>query len=177
MSILNYRMHGMKITKTGSITQTPPISRASKGLSFLLAVSFILLSNCGRPDEAVVLRQIRDVVIDATTDPMLKANAIFYNPNSQRGKLKRINIEIFVDGKKAATIDQRLKTVIPANKEFSVPLEVKLSLKELGFMDTLLGVLGGKRFDIRYEGVLRLSYRGVSFNVPVRYKDEIRIRF
>ena len=35
------------------------------------------------------------------TDPMLKANAIFYNPNNMRGKLKKIDIEIFVNGKKA----------------------------------------------------------------------------
>ncbi|MDH5250700.1 MAG: hypothetical protein OEW40_17035, partial [Cyclobacteriaceae bacterium] len=84
--------------------------------------------------------------------------------------------EIFVDGKKSATINQQLKTIIPAKEEFSIPLEVKISLKELGFMDTLLGVLGGKRFEIRYEGFLKLTYHGVPFNVPVKYKDEIRIR-
>lgn len=167
----------MEIVKTGSGVQIPHIRRALRGPSFLLAVSFILVTSCGRPEEAVVLRQIRDVVIDATTDPMLKANAIFYNPNNQRGKLKKINIEIFVNGKKSATINQQLKTIIPAKEEFSIPLEVKLSLKELGFMDTLLGVLGGKRFEIRYEGVLKLTYHGVPFNVPVKYKDEVRVRF
>ena len=107
----------------------------------------------------------------------MKANAIFYNPNSVRGKLKKIKVDVFVNGKKAASVDQDLKTVIPANDEFTVPIEVKLAIKELGFMDTLLGMIGGKTFEVRYEGSLKLSYHGVPINVPVNYKDEIRVRF
>jgi len=149
--------------------------------SFVTTVIFLtpllLFNRCHRPEEDIVLRQIRDVVVDANKEPMLKANAIFYNPNNMRGKLKRINVEIFVNGKKAANVDQQLKTVIPAKKEFVVPLEVKISMKELGFMDTLLGVIGGKKFEIRYEGFLKLTYRGIPIKVPVNYKDEVRVRF
>lgn len=144
---------------------------------FLILAVTMLVFGCKGPEEKIVLRQIRDVVVDATTEPILKANAVFYNPNDMRGKLKRINVEIFVDGKKAAFVDQKLKTQIPANGEFIVPLEVKLSIKELGFMDTLLGVIGGKRFEVRYEGSLKLSYRGIPINVPVKYKDEVRVKF
>ena len=132
---------------------------------------------CKGPKEDIVLRQIKDVVVDANTEPMLKANAIFFNPNDMRGKLKRINIDIFVNGKKAASVNQELKTIIPSNDEFSVPLEVKLSIKELGFMDTLLGMIGGKTFEVRYEGTLKLTYHGFPVNVPVKYKDDIRVRF
>jgi LEA14-like dessication related protein len=117
------------------------------------------------------------VVVDATTEPVLKANAIFYNPNDMRGRLKKIDVDIFVNGKKAASVNQQLKTVIPANDEFTVPIEVKLAIKELGFMDTLLGMIGGKKFEVRYEGSLKLSYHGVPINVPVSYRDEVRIRF
>ncbi len=145
--------------------------------AYLLVLVVLLFTGCQRPKEDIVLRQIKDIVIDATTDPMLKANAIFYNPNSMRGKLKRINVDIFVNGKKAASVNQQLKTVIPANDEFSVPLEVKLAIKELGFMDTLLGMIGGKKFEVVYEGSLKLSYHGFPISVPVRYKDEIRVRF
>lgn len=142
----------------------------------IVAVLFVF-SSCQKPGEKIVLRQIRDVVVDASTEPTLKANAIFYNPNNIRGRLKRINVDIYVDGKKAARVDQKLKTLVPARSEFTVPLEVKLSIKELGFMDTLLGVLGGKKFEVRYEGSLKLSRNGIPFRVPVKYKDEVRIRF
>jgi len=132
---------------------------------------------CSTPKEKIVLRQIRDVVVDANTKPLLKANAVFYNPNDMRGKLRRINVVVYVDGKRAAHVDQKLKTMIPANNEFIVPLEINLSIKELGFMDTLFGVLGGKKFEVRYEGSLKLTYRGVPINVPVNYKDDVRINF
>lgn len=143
----------------------------------LLLIVSLFFYRCNVPHEDIVLKQIRDVVVDANTDPTLRANAIFYNPNDMRGKLKRINVEVFVNGKKGATINQKLRTEIPAKNEFTVPLEVKLSIKELGFMDTLLGVLGGKKFEIRYQGSLRLTYRGLPITVPVNYKDEVRVSF
>lgn len=146
------------------------------GLMFIAIVCAMLVA-CEKPKERIVLRDIRDVVVDANTDPMLRANAIFYNPNEMHGKLRKIDVVIFVNGKRAAHVDQKLKTVIPAKGEFKVPLEVKLSIKELGFMDTLLGVLGGKKFEVRYEGKLKMSYKGIPFSVPINYKDDVRVRF
>jgi LEA14-like dessication related protein len=173
MSILTEIMIKMEFKKS---KQLPKALRSAIHLLFLTLV-LLVVGGCHGPDEKIVLRKIRDVVVDASTEPLLKANAVFYNPNDVRGKLKRINVEVYVDGKKAAYVNQKLKTRIPANGEFIVPLEVKLSIKELGFMDTLLGVIGGKKFEVRYEGSLKLSYRGIPINVPVHYKDEVRIRF
>jgi len=137
----------------------------------------LFLAGCSGPKEDVVLRQIKDVVVDAATEPMLKANAIFYNPNNMRLKLKKINVEIFVDGKKVANVDQELKTVIPARDEFTIPLEVKLAMKELGILDTLFGIIGGKKYKIEYKGFLKLTYHGWPIRVPVEFKDEIRMKF
>lgn len=150
--------------------------RLEKSVLLLFTTVFLLMA-CQKPEEEIVLRKIRDVVVDASSEPTLKANAIFYNPNDVRGKLKKIDVEIFVNGKKAATVDQEMKTSIPAESEFTVPLEVKLALKELGLMDTLLGMIGGKTFKIHYKGSLKLSYRGLPINVPVDYKDEVRLSF
>jgi hypothetical protein len=147
------------------------------GSVLALLVLVFLFTGCEKPDQDIVLRRIKDVVVDASTDPMLRANAVFYNPNKVRGRLKRINVEIFINGKRAAHVDQKLKTAIPSQSEFTVPLEVKLAIKELGFMDTVLGLIGGKKFEVHYKGSLRLSYHGFPIKVPVDYKDDVRIRF
>lgn len=152
-------------------------SRIYKRSLLPVFLSLVLMTSCQKPEEEIVLRQIRDVVVDASSEPMLKANAVFYNPNDMRGKLKKIDVEIFVNGKKAATVDQDMKTSIPAESEFTVPLEVKLAIKELGLMDTLFGMIGGKKFKIHYKGSLKLSYRGLPINVPVDYEDEVRFSF
>lgn len=137
----------------------------------------LTLTACKKPDQEIVLRQIKDVVVDASSGPVLKANAIFFNPNDVRGRLKKIDVEIFVNGKRAASVQQTLKTKIPARAEFTVPLEVKLAIKELGLIDTIFGMIGGKTFEIHYKGSLKLSYRGLPINVPVDYKDDVKIRF
>jgi LEA14-like dessication related protein len=139
--------------------------------------AFICVLACEGPKEKIELKNIRDVVVDATSDPTLKANAIFFNPNNVRGKLKKIDVEIFVNGKKAANVKQDFNTVIPANSEFTVPLIVNLNMKELGFMDTVLGMVGGKKFEVRYEGSIKLNYRGIPVRVPVKYKDDVKLRF
>ncbi len=144
-------------------------------IAFAFAGLLMSISAC-KPEGDVELRRIKDVVVDATTEPVLKANAVLFNPNKIRMTLRAIEMDVFVDGKKAARIDQRLKTKVPAQAEFIVPLEVKLNLKELGFFDTLFSVLGGKKKKIHYKGSIRFTYKGVPVKIPVDYQDEIRVR-
>jgi LEA14-like dessication related protein len=144
---------------------------------FLIVFASGFLFQCQKPDQDIVLKQIRDVVVDATSEPVLKANAIFFNPNKIKGRIKKIKVDIYVNGKKAANVDQDFKLVVPSQSEFTVPIEVKLAIKELGFMDTVFGLLGGKKFEVRYEGFLKLSYHGIPIKVPVDYKDDVRIKF
>ena len=141
-----------------------------------ICVSILLLMQSCLPKEQIVLRQVKDVVVDASSEPKLNAEAIFYNPNKTKMKLKKIKVDVFVNGKKSAEVDQDLKTIIPAEGEFSVPLEVKLNLKEMGFLDTIFGMIGGKTFDVQYKGYLKINYQGVPVRVPVDYKDEVKIR-
>ena len=145
--------------------------------SAMFVAALALLQGCERPSEDIVLRQIKDVVADATSDPVLKAEAIFYNPNTMRGKLKHIDIDIYVNGKKAGSVKKDYHIKIPSQGEFSVPIEIKLNIKEFGLLDTILGMVGGKKFDVQYQGKLRLSYHGIPVKVPVDYKSTIRLRF
>jgi LEA14-like dessication related protein len=152
-----------------------PRKRLQSILLLLFVSSFLF--QCQKPDQDIVLKQIKDVVVDATSEPTLKANAIFFNPNKMKGRIKKIKVDIFVNGKKAANVDQDFKLIVPAQAEFTVPIEVKLAIKELGFKDTVLGLLGGKKFEVRYQGFLKLSYHGIPIKVPVDYKDDVRIKF
>jgi LEA14-like dessication related protein len=145
-----------------------------KQLSFLL---FLFLSSCV-PKEQVVLRNIKDVVVDAGTggDAKLNAVAVFYNPNPLRMKLKEIDVVVTVEGKKSARAKQKFNFEIPAKAEFSVPLEVHLSLKDIGLLDTLLSLFGGKKYEIRYVGFVRVKVHGITIKVPIDYKDEIKLK-
>ena len=142
--------------------------------SLILCISWVSLS-CG-PKEEVVFKQVKNVNIHAATDPRMNADVVFYNPNNMRMKLKKIKIDIFIDGKKTGEIDQVLKMEIPAQKEFTIPVEVKLAMKELGLLDTVFGMLGGETKEVHFAGSLKINYHGLPISVPVDYKSEIRIK-
>lgn len=93
-----------------------------------------------------------------------------------RVKLRKADIEVSIDGQRAATIQQDFNLFIPARSDFTLPLEVKVSLREMGFLDTVLSVLGGKKFEVQYTGMLWLSYKGVRLKLPVSHREEVRIR-
>lgn len=152
-------------------------TQLTKYQGFLL-IFLLLLSSC-LPKEQVVLKNIKDVLVDTGVDGNAKLNAVavFYNPNAIRMKLKEIDIEVMVDGKKSAHARQKFNFEIPAKADFSVPLEVQLALKEIGLLDTLLSLFGGKKYEIHYLGFVRIKVHGITVKVPVDYKDEIKLKF
>lgn len=145
--------------------------------SGILALALVIVAGCV-PKEQVVLRSIKNLTVDGSkgVDPILKADAVFFNPNKVRMKLKEINMDVFVDGKKAAHAEQKLNSLIRAESEFTVPVEVQLSLKEIGLVDTILGFFGGRKYQVRYAGFIRISVHGVTLKVPVDETEEFKLR-
>jgi LEA14-like dessication related protein len=143
-------------------------------LVFGLFMVFVATS-C-KPKEDIVLRNVRDIVVDVTTEPTLKAQAILYNPNNIKIKLRKIAIDVYVDGRKSGRVDQEPKLVIPAASEFKVPLVVTLNMKEMGLLDTIFGIVGGKKLKVRYKGSISVTYKGLPIRVPVDYESEVRIK-
>lgn len=142
----------------------------------VILLALVLVGSC-KPKEDIVLRDIRDIIVDATTEPLLKANAILYNPNNIKIKLRKVNVEVYVNGKKSGLVDQEPRMVIPAEAEFTVPLEVKLNMKEMGVLDTIFGIIGSKKLKVRYKGSISITYKGLPIRVPVDYESDVKLRF
>jgi len=141
-------------------------------LALLISQSFV---SC-LPEKDIELRQIKSVVGDVTDEPTLKAEVIFFNPNQQSGTLKKIEADVYVEGKKAAFVNQKMKIKVPANGEFTVPIEMKINLKEQGVLNTLLSLIGAKKIKVRYKGHIKVLYRGLPVRVPIDREEEVRIR-
>lgn len=144
---------------------------------FFFFLSLLLIASC-TPKEEIVFKGVKNVVVEAQgIEPVLTAEALFNNPNNMRMKLKEIHIDVLVDGKLSAKVRQDLKLVIPAMSDFSVSLSARLSLKELGLVDTILNLIGGKKYEIQYIGFVRVAVHGITVKVPVKYREERRIQF
>jgi LEA14-like dessication related protein len=142
----------------------------------LIVALFLILTGC-LPKEDLQFKKVKNVSLTASgTTPILKGDLLLFNPNDKRMKLKKLDLIIDLNGKEAGMVDQRLRQVIPANDEFTVPIEVVVSLKEMGLLDAISGILGGKKNTVRIRGKIRGSVNGMTISVPVDYTEEIRIK-
>lgn len=105
---------------------------------------------------------------------ILTADAILYNPNKGSLRLKEIDLDILLNGKSAARIDQKLNALIKSKSEFTIPLEVQLKITDAGLLDTILSLFGGKKYEIQFVGKVKVKVGGFPVRIPVDHKDEIR---
>ena len=77
-----------------------------KRLFFFISV-LIIVTSCV-PKDTIIFKDVKNLSLDQTDleNAILKGEALFYNPNSSRLRLREINVEVFVDGKKSAYVDQ-----------------------------------------------------------------------
>ena len=143
---------------------------------FALVLGVIFLAAGCAPKEPVVLREVQIIQVTPGKDgnPILRANAIFYNPNNASMKLKRIDLEIMLDSKRVAVIDQQMDSMIKGRADFTLPLEVQLQLKDVGLLDTILSLFGGKRYEVQFVGNLKVRVSGFPVKIPINYKDQIK---
>jgi LEA14-like dessication related protein len=144
----------------------------------LLVGASILLGSC-LPKDTVELKDILNLQLvpaGLTGDPVLQGDAVFYNPNKSRMKLKSIKVDVYVDDKKSAVVDHDLNILVKGRSEFTVPLKVQIQMKDIGLMDALKSLLGGKTYQLHYVGTLKVNLNGLPFRVPIDHREEFKIK-
>ncbi|MBI1770022.1 MAG: hypothetical protein HY015_09005 [Bacteroidetes bacterium] len=143
-------------------------------LIVLIALSML----CCTPKEQVIFKGVKNIVVDLGSDgkPVLKGDVYFFNPNKLKMKLKDVDVVVLVDGAKSAEVKQHLNLPIPAQSDFSVPITATLTLKEGGLLNTVFGLLGGKKYEVVFTGYIRIGVHRISIKVPVSQKQEIKLR-
>lgn len=140
-------------------------------------VLLLLEASC-LPKKDIEFKGMKNVVVSTSTNgqPLLTGDAIFFNPNRVKMKLRKAEIDVIVNEKRSAQVRQQYDLDIPANANFTVPVEAQLSMKEIGFLDTIVGFLGGKKYKIQFIGSLYGSVHGVRIKVPVNHTEEARVK-
>ena len=151
--------------------------RRNRITSFLIVALAAIVFACA-PKEQVVFKSINNILLDGDMGgtPLLKGDALFFNPNKIQTRLKEIKVDVMVDGKKAAEVDQIMDLLIPKQSDFTVPIQAKLSLQDMGLLDAMIGFFGGKKYQVQFVGYIRIVKHGVTIKVPVKYNEEIKLR-
>ncbi len=140
-------------------------------------VILLLLAACTRPEEAPQFRGIENIAISKITgtNAVLKAEAIFFNPNDVKMKLRKVDIDISLEGKKIGVINQEFTTRVPALSEFRVPLNASFDMTEIGLLNGIISILGGKKVAVHYKGFVKVSVHGYPATVPIDFEEEVRM--
>ena len=152
----------------------------NKSILILWVISLmVLLSSCDiEPPEFRDFKNVK-VVPAGNGNYKLKADAVFNNPNKKRFKLKSIDLKVSLDDKPIGTIKRNYTLKIPAQKEFTVPMQMEVDpevLKGGSFLENIMNILGGNSLKVRYTGEVKVSYMGYNKKVPIDEIEEIDIK-
>lgn len=125
--------------------------------------------------ETVEYRGLSNFRVGLKPKPVASADIRFFNPNRVSGQLRSAEIEVWVDGKKAGSVTQEYDIPVKKQAEFTVPVEVGLSLKDLGFMSTLSTLLRGDPLPVMLKGHVQLQVHGIPVRIPVEHSEKIKI--
>lgn len=148
-----------------------------KNLFLLLTIATAVFS-CKKPDKEIEFRYVTNVQVKKVTgeEVLLTADALFYNPNNMKMKLREIDVDVFLTGNKIGEINQEIKTTIPALADFKVPFDAVFNIRQVGGIGTLLSIMGGRKLQVRYDGHIKVTVHGLPFKVPVDYENEFSFR-
>ena len=150
----------------------------NRNLIFYLVILFLAVS-CGKP-KSPQFKYLDNVVVEleSLSAANLHAEAVLFNPNKNTITIKGADIDVMVDEKVIAVLEQDYDIKAIGNEDFTVPLDVKIKLKDLNLnaIGSALGLIGDGGQEVRYVGKIRVKAYGVAFSVKVDYTDNINIK-
>jgi len=107
----------------------------------------------------------------------VNGDAVFFNPNRQKIKIRQVDVSVFVEDQKVKDISREFDIIAMPKSEFIIPIDVTLSLKDLNLnlLSTAMSMLNGAKKKMRYEGHARVTVNGLPFRVPFKHEEEVEL--
>jgi LEA14-like dessication related protein len=145
---------------------------------FFLVLALLALAACQRP-EAPDFEGVENFRVDVKglTKAQVNGDAVFFNPNRKKIKIRQIDLSVFVEGEKVKDISREFDIVALPDSEFIIPIDVTLSLSDLNqnLLNTAMSMLKGAKKKVRYEGQARVTVNGLPLRVPFTYEEDVRL--
>ena len=145
--------------------------------SYLLCLIFFLAIGCA-PLKPVEFRSVTDLKVEnALLSPTVTANLNFFNPNSIGAKVKEFQIDVAFSQTPLTTVSFQ-KQKLPANSEFSLPLNTSIPYTQLvKFIPLgLSSIQNGKDIPVDLKGNITLKKFFFKKTFPFEYHDKINTK-
>jgi len=147
----------------------------------LILLSVIMLSflNCKVKEKPEFIRVEHLKVTESNSNYVrLEARALFKNPNNVGGKLATEGIGVFINDKELAKVISK-EFKVPAKKEFTIPLDVKIETKRLLEKNNLNGILSsllGQNLQVQFKGAINYKILGFSHYYELDETQDVKIK-
>ncbi|MDH5367216.1 MAG: LEA type 2 family protein [Cyclobacteriaceae bacterium] len=144
---------------------------------YLIALITLFLFSNAMSQETPEFKKLTNVKTSkiSGTDITFTADAVFYNPNDVGLKLKSVEIDVIIEGKKAGHVSQIKKIKILPNANFTVPLTVDVDLQQIDIMEGLFGMMSGKKMRAEFIGDITVSKNAIPMKVPVKHTEYLTL--
>lgn len=143
--------------------------------SKLFIVSLLFITAGCLPKDSVQLRDVKNFSLMMGASQEISGDAVFYNPNSSRMKLREVKIDVYLDGEKSAFVDQHTKVIAKPKSEFTIPVVLKLKVG-IKLSDLALSMLMGKKYMVRYKGYLKVNVNGFPVRIPIDHEEPLKLK-
>ena len=147
----------------------------------LIVLSIILLigmTSCKNNYQLVVFKSIENIQLSKVENGVvnMSAEVILNNPNSVKVKLRSIDIDLFLQDKKVAIIQEKYSLKIEPLSDFSLPVDIGFNISELGLLESILGFFQRKEFEVHYVGKGKVTVRGFPVHIPIDYYHTLKFK-
>ncbi len=131
-------------------------------------LSTAFLTSCREPRD-LEFKEFKNLKIENLnfSDAVLKVDLVYNNPNNFGLQLSSTDLDLYVDSSFLGHSAQNIQVAIPRKGVFTVPLEVKLDIKNL--LKNGLNSLFSKQVAVRLLGKVKVGKGGVYKNFNVDY--------
>jgi LEA14-like dessication related protein len=139
---------------------------------FVLALSLLSSLDLFKEPQFVDARnfKLRSLGIKQST---IHTDLYYFNPNNASLNLKEADLNIYIDGRFAghSLLDTFIQ--IPARDTFAIPVNVDVEMKNV--FPNALAILMNEDVELKIEGKAKIGKAGIYLNIPVRYKERMKL--
>ncbi len=148
---------------------------STSSLPFLLILTILLIS-CSAPKE-LEYREFRNFSVQKIgfSTSSVKMDMIYYNPNGFGLQLKRIELDVFVNGVLLGHTSQEYQITIPKKEQFIIPITIEVDMKNL--LKNSLTTLFNKEVKVKVTGSIKVGKANVFISFPVNYEGVQAVDF
>ncbi|MEM9141409.1 MAG: LEA type 2 family protein [Bacteroidota bacterium] len=152
-----------------------------KSLGILFCIFWLNGCSFTEKPEFVAVNTLEIVKADLE-EVILKADAVFHNPNHLGGKLHTDTIDVYVDDHQVAQVSSETFEV-PPQDEFTIPLTVNFETSKIlegnskGLLGSILNQILNKKIQVRFQGDIGYTVLGFSATYTLDHSEEIQIDY